>query len=273
MSFATLMVYVDPDYSREKIIRVAAQLADKFTSKLIGVSASPIRPPVVVNGILMASVTDNEISDMTSKLQEKENWFRQLAGASHRAIDWRSELDFPTEFLISQTRCADLILVGQNRESLGAYTSLDAAGIVLKAGRPVLVIPNEVETLRADRIVIGWKDTREARRAIMDAMPFLHEATRVTIAEICEEGDEKSVQRGIDDVVQYLARHRIKGGPKVFLHREGSNAARLVKLAQDEGADLLVTGAYGHSRLGEWVFGGVTQELLATSPICCLMSH
>ena len=57
------------------------------------------------------------------------------------------------------------------------------------------------------------------------------------------------------------------------LHREGSSAARLIRLAQDEGSDLLVTGGYGHSRLGEWVFGGVTEELLATSPISCLMSH
>jgi nucleotide-binding universal stress UspA family protein len=107
----------------------------------------------------------------------------------------------------------------------------------------------------------------------MDALPFLHEATRVTVAEIYEQGDEKQGRRGIDDVVQYLARHRVKGEPKVILHREGSSAAQVLQLAKDEGADLVVTGAYGHSRLGEWVFGGVTQELLATSPVCCLMSH
>jgi nucleotide-binding universal stress UspA family protein len=273
MSFATLMVYVEPNYTRERIVRIAAQLADRFTSKLIGVSAMPIRPPVIANGIIVNAITDAEIDQMTSKLQEKESWFRQIAGDSRHAIDWRSELDFPTEFLISQARCADLIVVNQNREILGAYDALDAAGVILKAGRPVLVAPGETQTVQADRVVIGWKDSREARRAVMDALPFLHEATRVTIAAICEEGDEKSVERSIDDVAQYLARHRIKAGPKVFLHREGSNATRLIQLAQDEGADLLVTGAYGHSRLGEWVFGGVTQELLATSPICCLMSH
>jgi nucleotide-binding universal stress UspA family protein len=77
----------------------------------------------------------------------------------------------------------------------------------------------------------------------------------------------------MDDVARYLNRHRITGGPRVILHRDGSAAALLIRLAQDEGADLLVTGAYGHSRLGEWIFGGVTHELLATSPICCLMSH
>jgi nucleotide-binding universal stress UspA family protein len=273
MSFATLMVYVDPDRTHAQIVRVAAQLADKLNARLTGVSAMPIRLPAIANGMVVDTVSEAEITQMTSKLQEKESWFRQTVGNARHVIDWRSELDFPTEFLVSQARCADLVVVNPNRGFLGAYNSLDTVGVILKSGRPVLVAPNEVEALQANRIVIGWKDTREARRAVMDALPFLHEATHVTIAGICEEGDEKATRRGIDDVVQYLARHRVKGGSRIILHAEGSSAARLIRLAKDEGADLLVTGAYGHSRLGEWVFGGVTQELLATSPICCLMSH
>jgi nucleotide-binding universal stress UspA family protein len=273
MSCATLMVYVDPDYTRVPIVRVAAQLAERFAAKLIGVSAIPIRPPVIANGVVMNTITDAEIDEMTSKLRQKETWFRQTVGALPGAIYWRSELDFPTEFLASQARCADLVVVNPNRDFLGAYNALDTAGVILKSGRPVLIAPNEVETLQADGVVIGWKDTREARRAVSDALPLLHEATRVTVAEICEQGDETQARHGIDDVVQFLARHRVKGGPKVILHREGSGAAQLIQLAKDEGADLLVTGAYGHSRLGEWVFGGVTQDLLATSPVCCLMSH
>jgi nucleotide-binding universal stress UspA family protein len=127
--------------------------------------------------------------------------------------------------------------------------------------------------LRADHIVIGWKDTREARRVVRDALPFLHDATRVTIVEICASGEESAAHGRMDDVARYLNRHHITGGPRVILHRDGSPAALLIQLAQDEGADLLVTGAYGHSHLGEWIFGGVTHDLLATSPICCLMSH
>jgi nucleotide-binding universal stress UspA family protein len=273
MSFATLMVYVDPDYTRVPIVRVAAQLAERFAARLVGVSALPIRPPVIANGLVVSTITDSEIDEMTSKLQQKESWFRETVGALPGAIDWRSELDFPTEFLAAQARCADLVVLNPNRDFLGAYNSLDTAGVILKSGRPVLIAPNAVQTLQADRVVIGWKDTREARRAVTDALPFLHEATRVSVAEICEQGDEKQARRGIDDVVQYLARHRVKGGPKVIPHRDGSSAAQLIQLAKDEGADVLVTGAYGHSRLGEWVFGGVTQELLATSPVCCLMSH
>ena len=273
MSYATVMVYVDPDYTHVQIVRIAAQLADKFNARLMGVAATPIRPPAVANGLVVDTVGEAEISQMTGRLQEKESWFRQTVGGTRHVIDWRSELDFPTEFLVSQTRCADLVVLNPNRGFLGAYNSLDPAGVVLKSGRPVLVAPNEVQDFRADRVVVGWKDTREARRAIMDALPLLQEATRVTVAGICEEGDETATQRNIDDVVQYLARHRVKGGSKVVLNSDASSAAQLIRLAKDEGADLLVTGAYGHSRLGEWVFGGVTQELLATSPVCCLMSH
>jgi nucleotide-binding universal stress UspA family protein len=73
--------------------------------------------------------------------------------------------------------------------------------------------------------------------------------------------------------VRYFTRHRINANPRVVLLQQGSGAAELIKFAQEDGADLLVTGAYGHSRLGEWIFGGVTRDLLGTSPICCLMSH
>lgn len=274
MSYATIMVHVDADTTREHIVRVATGLADRFASSLIGVAAIPIRAPFVADGMTVSVASDAEIDSMRERLQAKEHWFRQRAAASHRNTEWRSELDFPTEFLVSQSRCADLIMLNPNREFRGIYSSIDPAGVILRAGRPVLVVPSEAQSLRADRIVIGWKDTREARRAIADALPLMHEAVEVLVAEVRTDGeDESAARRGIDDVARYLSRHRIKAEAKVFLQRDGSAAARLIRLAHDEGADLLVTGGYGHSRLGEWVFGGVTQELLTKSPVCCLMSH
>jgi nucleotide-binding universal stress UspA family protein len=154
-----------------------------------------------------------------------------------------------------------------------AYRALDSGEAILKMGRPILVVPEGVNSLRAEHIVIGWKDTREARRAVRDALPFLQEATRVTIVEACGPGEEKTALGRLDDVARYLSYHRINAGPKVMLEQKGSGAQQLIRIAQEERADLLVTGAYGHSRLGEWIFGGMTRELLAASPICCLMSH
>jgi nucleotide-binding universal stress UspA family protein len=150
---------------------------------------------------------------------------------------------------------------------------VDPGEAILKMGRPTLVVPEGVSSLRAEHIVIGWKDTREARRAVRDALPFLQQATRVTIVEACGSGDEKTALERLDSVAHYLSLHRIKGGPRVMLEQKGSGAAQLIRIAQEERADMLVNGAYGHSRLGECIFGGMTRELLATSPICCLMSH
>jgi nucleotide-binding universal stress UspA family protein len=273
MSYATLMVYVDTDRTPEERVRLAARLAGQFNAALVGLSAIATRPPVAVEGMVIAESTTAEIKEMRAKLADKGNWFRNIAGADHRHVEWRSALDFPTVALAREARIADLVVIGQQASSGDVYSSLDPGGVVLKVGRPTLVVPEGVSVMRADHIVIGWKDTREARRAVRDALPFFREATRISIVEICAPGEEGAAQQHMNDVVRYLNRHRIIGGPRIILHRDRSGAALLIRLAQEEGADLLVTGAYGHSRLGEWIFGGVTRELLATSPICCLMSH
>jgi nucleotide-binding universal stress UspA family protein len=95
----------------------------------------------------------------------------------------------------------------------------------------------------------------------------------VTIVEISAEASQPCVRLQADDVVRYLARYKVQVGPTIVAHHKGSVADELVRLAKAEGADLIVAGAYGHSRLGEWVFGGVTRDLLSTSPVCCLLSH
>ncbi len=188
------------------------------------------------------------------------------------ALPWRA--GYPARALRSRRRqFSSRRRNGFRYRPRGAYSSLDPGKAILTMGRPTLVVPDGVNSLHAEHVVIGWKDTREARRAVQDALPVLHEATRVTIVEICGPGEEKTALGHIDDVARYLTRHRVNGGPRVMLQKEGSGAAQLIRLARDEGADLLVAGAYGHSRLGEWIFGGMTRDLLATSPICCLMSH
>lgn len=272
MAYASLLVYVDAEGAPEQRVRLAAGLADKFNATLIGLSARAIPPPLVTEGVVVEQMTETEIKDMRAALADKGNWFRSVAGANKK-LEWRTRFDLPTEALAREACSADLVVIGRGKGPGDIYSALDPASAILRIGRPALVVPDGVDALRAETVVIGWKDTREARRAVQDALPFLHEALSVIVAEICERGEEEEAQENIDDVVRYLARHRINGGPRIILHHKGSDAAQLVRLAQDEGADLLVTGAYGHSRLGEWMFGGVTQELLAACPICCLMSH
>jgi nucleotide-binding universal stress UspA family protein len=266
------MVYVEADATPGHRVRLAASLADRFSAALIGVSALAAPPPMVAGGMLIDGSVDVEL--MSATLAGKGEWFRGIAaGDDRRRLEWRAALDFPIEALSREARSADLVLIGREKKPGSAYRVLDPGGAILKLGRPTLVVPEEVNALRAEHIVIGWKDTREARRAVRDAVPLLQQATRVTIAEACGPEEETTALGRLDDVARYLTHHRIKGSARVMLEQEGSGAEQLIWIAREERADLLVTGAYGHSRLGEWIFGGMTRELLASSPICCLMSH
>ena len=272
MSYATLLVYVNIDHVSKQLIGVAAGVADKFAAKLLGLSAVAVLPPFVAEGVVIVdNATEFDIAKMKSNLAEAGKKFQAAAGAG-RQIEWRSAIEFPTQTLIGEARCADLILVEKGKSG-DIHRTVDVGAAILGTGRPFLVIPAAVKSFTADHVVIGWKDTREARRAVQDALPFLHEAKRVTIVEISEKDQMDTARHHVDDVVRYLAQHRIKAERRVEIQAHGSGADQIIGLAEDEGADLLVTGAYGHSRLNEWVFGGMTRGLLTSSPICCLMSH
>jgi nucleotide-binding universal stress UspA family protein len=216
---------------------------------------------------------------MRIRLAEKGSWFRTIASADRRELEWRSALDVPIHAVPREARSADLVVVGRTKDDFEAaypgsgILTLEPGGAILSMGRPTLIVPDDIGSLRAEHIVIGWKDTREARRAVQDAIPFLQEAIGVTVVELFEAGGEGPARAHVADVAEYLLHHQIKSCDGITLHQEGSGAAQLIELAEKKGADLLVTGAYGHSRFGEWIFGGMTRNLLATSPICCLMSH
>ena len=104
-------------------------------------------------------------------------------------------------------------------------------------------------------------------------IPFLRAAKRVSVVQVCSRDEERNALARIDEVIRYLARHRITADSRPILHRDRSDADHLLQFALNEDADLLVAGAYGHSWLGEWIYGGMTRDILASSPLCCLMSH
>jgi len=274
MSYATLLVHVDADGELGGRVRVAAGLADSFHSHLIGAAAWMPRPAFAVEGVIIdPEPTDAEFNEMRTALTKRGDQFRAAVGAGRRQAEWRSSLDFPTEFIAREARAADLLIIGRDRTSYDPYRSTDAGELILRVGRPVLAVPPMIETLAAKRVVVAWKDVREARRAILDALPFLHVAQEVIVVEVCEAGDEPKAQSRLKDVAGYLARHRITTVAERARSVEGSASNALLQLVEDESVDLIVAGAYGHSRLGEWVFGGMTQDLLARSPVCCLFSH
>src|SRR6516162_4710899 len=111
--------------------------------------------------------------------------------------------------------------------------------------------------------VAAWKDTRECRRAVRDALPFLQQAKEVLLVEVGEDESRSQAKKNLADVAAYLVRHRVIVAAEVWRRPRGPAAAELLHVVKEEKADLIVAGGYGHSRLGEWIFGGVTRELLS----------
>jgi nucleotide-binding universal stress UspA family protein len=135
------------------------------------------------------------------------------------------------------------------------------------------VVPDTVRPTALRRVLVAWKDTRECRRALRDAIPFLQRAEEVMILHLAEDGAESEAKKALADVGSYLARQKVIVADEIWRRARGPVATELLRFVQDEKADLIVAGGYGHSRLGEWIFGGVTHELLSASPVCCLLSH
>lgn len=274
MSYAAVMVYVDIDAIPEQRVRIASEIATKLDAALIGFSARAVPPLFVAEGVIIEETTEADIKQMHAALAKRGDWFRNVVGKDRPDVEWRTALDFPGDALEREARCADLVVLGQQIQGrYDPYRTLDPREVLLKLGRPALLVAPGVASLRAEHVVVAWKDAREARRAVLDALPFLRAAKRVSVVEVCARNQERNALARIDDVVRYLARHRINADPRPILHRDRSDADHLFQFALDEGADLLVTGAYGHSRLGEWIFGGMTRSILESCPLCCLMSH
>lgn len=273
MSFASVMVYVDPEQQEEGQIAVAAGIARGFGATILGVAAIATEPTIAAEGVIIQETTAEDLERIRATLSAKETWFRRIIRLPSDKVEWRSAIAYPTEFLVEQARTADVIVVKRKQHKANYPRYLDSAGAMLRMGRPTLSVPDGVTQLAGDRIVIGWKDTREARLAVREALPFLTRASKVTIAEICKSDEQDAAHRGVRDVASYLEKHGVSCGHEVRVHTAEPDAGYLIRLAADLGADLIVSGGYGHSRLGEWIFGGMTHSLLQQARVCLLMAH
>src|SRR6516165_7896863 len=260
MSYAVLMVHVGAGRIDARRIRLAVDLADRFHARLIGIAGRSYLPPFLAEAPAVgAERNDGERKEMMDVLADMGKKFH--AAAKHvEHVEWRGIPADANSIVAREARAADLVIIGRKQDPRDLYYSLDPATTILRAGRPVLFVPDEIDSL-------------EARRAVRDALPFLKRAKEATIVTVCEHGTETQAIKHIEDVENYLARHKVIVGEKAFLHTEQSIATELLRFAKEERADLIVAGGYGHSRLGEWALGGVTRELLSKSALCCLFSH
>ncbi len=285
MPYAAIMVNVEDDEASSGRIRLAAHLSVRLHCTLIGVAARMPRPsplgdediagfyPLPGGDIGGGDAAAYQIEAVDRWLEQQGTRFRDTATPIQPNIEWRAASDFPADFVAAQARAADLAVIASGHSRDDPYCSLEPGAALLNMGRPVLTIPPGVEALQAHRIVVAWKDAREARRAVREALPLLRAAEAVFVIEAMDEGSESEAKERVDDVSAYLVRHRVAVAATFVEHTETTAAAQLIRGAQTRQADLIVAGAYGHSRLGEWIFGGVTRELLTSSPVCRLFSH
>jgi len=273
MSYATLMVYVDVEGKPDGRVSVAADLARRFDAHLIGIaSGAPISVVLGEDAPTEAAAQTPHLRDMKVLLDRRGQEFRAAIGTSSRRVEWRSVVGLQADVVAREARAADLVIIGNARASRDPFRTLDPGSFILKAGRPVLVVPTGVTALPARRVAVAWKDVREARRAVQDALPFLREAENVVIVEVSERGGDQASSR-LRDVANYLDRHGIATITERVLPVDATTADSLLRFIADENISLVAAGGYGHSRLGEWAYGGVTRDLLAESPVCCLFSH
>ncbi|MBZ9811077.1 universal stress protein [Mesorhizobium sp. ESP-6-2] len=209
--------------------------------------------------------------DIKRRLEDFHAQFESIAGATVHT-QWRGAVGNPTRLLIESARLADLIVTASPEGvSFGnAYRSTDLGNLILQAGRPVLVASTNQEDFRINKVLVGWKDTSEVRRAVLDAMPFLQMAQEVRVITIDDEATDET-WNGLDDLVAFLDVHGVEARAEVF--PEKSNGGTIADLAGAMNADLVISGAYGHSRFREWIFGGATRALLEADRLNRLMSN
>ena len=275
MEYKTVMVGLALDRSNDACLRVAGDIAERFGARIIGVAASDVRAPMYfATGDFAQKLLDEEAAAIRKRLSELEAEFRSAVEKRATSAEWRSTQALPVPYMLQQARGADIIVVGARTEAMVDPNSApDPSDLVMQAGRPLIVVPPGVEWLDLRSVLVAWKDVREARRAVFDALPILAAAKEVTIAEIPEPGTHRAdaVSR-VADVAAWLRSHGIEARTTVPEHPAGVSE-QLDKTAANVGAGVVIAGAYGHSRFREWVLSGVTRYLATESRRCAFLSR
>jgi nucleotide-binding universal stress UspA family protein len=270
-AYRVILVDAGLDPVGEARVRLAAGVAKPFGARLIGLAAGGIVPPVTGpfgETAMVVDLVEGERQRVAALLDAAAGRFRAVAGAS---AEWRGFIEYPGDALAREARAADLLVIGRGGPE-GEQQAAEPSDVVIRAGHPVLVVPPGVDALAARRVVVGWKDGRPARRAVADALPFLVAAEQVLVLAVREDADRKApAERQVGDVVAWLARHGARASGEVAVASNVADA--LFGAAGRLEADLIVAGGYGSAPMLEWVLGGVTRDLLARCPVCCLLSH
>ena len=281
MGYRTILAVVDTAENTRHLDAFVAQLAQQFSSHVIGLHMETLAAvPLVAPMEIPDPATVQAVQDVAHKeTEEAQRVFAEGMTANGISSEWRSfasSVGYSAKSSLQSARCADLIVARQHASFALSDSRADIDNFLYESGRPVLLIPNiltEPKPIR--RVLIAWNGSREATRATFDALPFLKAAESVEVFSVdMEDNDSQTAALAGSEIAATLARHGINVTVTSQEKIQGvaPHTAIENRLA-DTSIDLLVMGAYGHSRWWEMLFGGVTRTLLDSMTAMTLMSR
>jgi nucleotide-binding universal stress UspA family protein len=276
VSYKTIIVHLDAGKQRRQRLDLACTLAERYDAHLIGVFALPFEPMPVASeegpALIEAVMRARRLAAEEAALEFGE---RMREGDYTARSEWRAAIDDGFAALQLYARHADLVVAGQPDPEGDGVPAGFSQDLVMSLGRPVLYVPfaGRFDDC-GSRVLVPWNASREAARAVAEGLAFLHDAEA---AEVVTFDAEKLFRDGYttpqSDMRAYLARHEIQA--RVVTQPSGGIdiGSAILSRAADNGADLIVMGAYSHSRLREVVLGGATRTLFESMTVPTLMSH
>ncbi len=276
MSYKTILVHIDSGKHCPARVEVAARLASQHDAHLIGLHApTSVEPPKDIRIKGWQAIIESQKRDDVMQAALAETAFNKaVAVANPTSAEWRSSLKNAAEAVSLHARYADLLVLGQRdpAEDYGLEHDF-VERVALSCGRPALVIPYAGRFVTiGKRILVAWDRGREATRALTDAIPLLRLADEVKVIAISPKEDGHGALPGAD-IGLYLARHGVNIEVKAEYGEVLDVGNELLSRAADFGTDLIVMGAYGHSRLRELIMGGATRTIIDSMTVPVLLSH
>jgi len=271
MAFKTLLVHVEPEWGSAETLDTAVHLSKLLGAHVLGVAGEAYEPPgsAYMEGDLVQDLRDQIAGDLAfARARFTTATAKLKAGAT-----FVSGIDRPYALMAEHARGADLVVARRTPPGSSAVNLCHPGDLVMETGLPVLLTPHAAAPLVPDRILIAWKDHRACRRALSDAMPFLIYAKQVVLISICAKEDVAEQQTALREVCRRLERLGVRVYVEAQAGGSGSPLRMIETVADAMTADLIVAGAYSHSAIREWMFGGVTKDLLTDCDRHVLLSH
>lgn len=276
MAVRSILTQVQATSKGTARLHFAAELAKLLNAELTGVGVQAFSPYIASTGAfgyVDAGAIQAIRDEIDREISEAKALFRSTAAEKGVREVWRQAVDDPVEVMSRLSRSNDIIIATQRSSTDGSAATAEPGDLLVSSGRPVLVVPADPKPLAMGTALFAWKDGREARRALSSTLPFLQQLRSVVVCEISRPDAMEDAQIRTNEIVSYLKLQDVDARAQPAPISHGRVSAQLVEIAKSEGADLIVAGAYAHPRIREWVFGGVTQDLLEGSPLPCLLSH